>query len=60
MSEQTRIAYLNEYRAARAAKNFDRAIDIVFDAIDRDEKNTSGPRLMDEIRGLHTPATDAA
>jgi hypothetical protein len=55
MSQQTRIAYLAEYRDARATGDYDRAIAIVFDAIEHDATN-DGPRLMDEIRGLHQPA----
>lgn len=60
MSDQTRIAYLSEYRAARASKDFDRALEITFDAMDHDANHPGEPRLMDEIRGLHTRATDAA
>ncbi|SDN18275.1 hypothetical protein [Streptomyces wuyuanensis] len=55
MSQQTRIAYLNEYRAARAKGDYDRAISIVFDAMEHDEANPDEP-LMPEIRGLHQPA----
>jgi hypothetical protein len=55
MPEQTVIAYLAEYRAARAAGDFDRAISIVFDAVEQDANNPTG-RLLDEIRGLHQPA----
>ncbi|GAA2929674.1 hypothetical protein [Streptomyces enissocaesilis] len=56
MSEQTRIAYLAEYRAARAAGDYDRALEIGLAAIDIDNANPDGPRLMDEIRGFHQPA----
>jgi hypothetical protein len=56
MSEQTRVAYLAEYRAARADGDFQRALDIVLDAIDRDEQHPEAPSLTAEIRGLHTPA----
>ena len=55
MSQQTRIAYLAEYRAARADGDFDRAIEMVFDAMDHDATNPDQP-LMPEIRGLHQPA----
>jgi len=51
MPENARIAYLAEYRDARAKGDYERAIDIVFDAVDRDERH-----LLDEIRGLHTKA----
>ncbi len=56
MSEQTVIAVLAEYRAARSADDYDTALDIVFAAIDHDHAHPDGPRLMDEIRGLLTPA----
>lgn len=56
MPEQTVVAYLAEYRNARASGDYDRAIEIVFDAMDHDA-TSDGPRLMDEIRGLHQPAT---
>ncbi|MCP3820089.1 hypothetical protein NLX86_18910 [Streptomyces sp. A3M-1-3] len=56
MSEQTRIAYLAEYRAARADGDYDAAITIVFAALDHDAQHPDQPRLMDELRGLHQPA----
>lgn len=55
MPEQTVIAYLAEYRDARASGDYDRAISIVFDAIEQDATNPT-VRLLDEIRGLHQPA----
>lgn len=56
MPEQTRIAFLAEYRDARAAYDFDRAIEMVFAAMDQDATEPAEPRLMDELRGLHQPA----
>jgi hypothetical protein len=55
MSQQTRAAFLAEYRNARATGDYDRALAIGLAAIDHDATN-DGPRLMDEIRGLHQPA----
>lgn len=52
MPDQTRVAYLAEYRNARANGDYDRAISIVFDAMDHDATNPDEP-LMPEIRGLH-------
>ena len=56
MSSQTRTAFLAEYRAARAAEDFDRALEIGLAAVEYDAANPGEPPLMDEIRGLHTPA----
>ena len=56
MPDQTRVAVLAEYRAARAAEDYQRALDIVLGAIDHDEQHPDQPPLMDEIRGLHLPA----
>jgi hypothetical protein len=56
MSEQTRVAVLAEYRAARAAEDYQRALDIVLGAIDHDEQHPADPPLTAELRGLHTPA----
>jgi antitoxin component HigA of HigAB toxin-antitoxin module len=56
MSEQTRIAVLAEYRAARAAEDYQRALDIVLVAIDHDDEHPTEPPLTAELRGLHLPA----
>jgi hypothetical protein len=56
MSSQTRSAFLAEYRSARAAEDFDRALEIGLAAIDYDRDHPGEPPLMDEIRGLHLPA----
>jgi hypothetical protein len=56
MSSQTRSAFLAEYRSARAAEDFDRALEIGLAAIEYDANHPDEPALMDEIRGLHLPA----
>ncbi|GGX40460.1 hypothetical protein [Streptomyces noursei] len=56
MPENTRIAVLNEYRDAVAKGDLDRQLGIQIAAVDLDQNDPDGPRLMDEIRGLHQPA----
>ncbi|WPO70223.1 hypothetical protein [Streptomyces sp. KN37] len=56
MSEQTRVAFLAEYRSARAVEDFDRALELAFAAMDHDADHPDEPSLMAELRGLHTPA----
>lgn len=56
MPDQTRVAFLNEYRAARAAGDAQRVTDVLLGAIEYDADHPDGPRLMDELRGLDTPA----
>ena len=56
MSSQTRSAFLAEYRSARAAEDFDRALEIGLAAIEHDNDHPGEPSLMAEIRGLHLPA----
>ncbi|MEE6264909.1 hypothetical protein V2E29_04510 [Streptomyces diastatochromogenes] len=56
MPESTRIAYLNEYRDAVAKGDLDRQLGIQIAAIDLDQADPDGPRLMDEIRGFRQPA----
>ncbi|WP_255951577.1 hypothetical protein [Streptomyces odontomachi] len=56
MREQTRIAFLNEYRAARSSGDAQRVTDVLLGAVEYDAAHTDGPRLMDELRGLDTPA----
>ena len=56
MPEQTRVAFLAEYRSARQAEDFDRALEIALAAIDHDAAHPDEPPLMPEIRGLHLPA----
>lgn len=52
MPENTRIALLNEYRDAVAKGDLDRQLSIQIAAIDLDQADPDGPRLMDEMRGL--------
>lgn len=56
MSQQTRAAFLAEYRDARASGDHDRALEIGLAAVEYDAQNPDEPRLMDELRGLHQPA----
>lgn len=56
MPVQTRIAYLAEYRAARATGRFDRALEMALEAWDHDADHPDEPSLMAELRGLHTKA----
>lgn len=56
MSDQTRSAYLAEYRAARAVGDFDRAVEIVFAAMDHDAQHPDEAPLTAELRGLHVKA----
>ncbi|WPO74006.1 hypothetical protein [Streptomyces sp. KN37] len=56
MSEQTRVAYLAEYRKARHEEDFDRALELAFAAMDHDVDHPDEPSLMAELRGLHTKA----
>ena len=56
MSTQTRVAFIAEYRQARKDKDFDRALEIAFAAMDHDEDHPNEPSLMAELRGLHTKA----
>ncbi|MGW2594795.1 hypothetical protein ACWCXC_31640 [Streptomyces sp. NPDC001515] len=55
-TDQLAIALLNEFRGAWSAGNTDRMTDVILAAIDLDHTNPGAPRLMDEIRGLSTPA----
>ncbi|MFG3660261.1 hypothetical protein [Streptomyces sp. NPDC047706] len=56
MPEQTRLAVLAEYRAARADEDYQRALDIAMAAMDHDEAHPDEPPLMPELRGMHLPA----
>ncbi|MGW2861909.1 hypothetical protein [Streptomyces sp. NPDC001205] len=47
-----------EFRAAWAAGDHDRMSEVIVDAIVFDDAHRGGPRLMDEIRGITTPADD--
>ncbi|MFJ8929273.1 hypothetical protein ACIRLA_22110 [Streptomyces sp. NPDC102364] len=56
MSSQTRTAFLAEYRGARAVEDFDRAVEIVFAAMDFDNDHPDEPSLTAELRGMHAKA----
>ncbi|MYX67395.1 hypothetical protein K388_05544 [Streptomyces sp. KhCrAH-43] len=50
------VSLLSEFRAAWSTGNTDRMSDVILAAVDLDHTNPGAPRLMDEIRGLSTPA----
>jgi hypothetical protein len=45
-----------EFRAAWAVGDENRMSEVIVDAIIFDDAHRGGPRLMDEIRGISTPA----
>lgn len=49
---------LTEFRAAWSVGDHDRMSEVIVDAIELDDAHRGGPRLMDEIRGITTPADD--
>lgn len=59
MPPQTRAALLVEYLSARAAGDFDRALEIGIGAFEHDQAHPDEPRLMDELRGLSAEAVAA-
>lgn len=56
MSVQTRTAFLAEYRQARSIEDFDRAVEIVFAAMDFDNDHPDEAGLTAELRGMHVKA----
>ncbi|WP_239919574.1 hypothetical protein [Streptomyces sp. CYG21] len=50
------VSLLSEYRAAKADGDRDRMSHVLLAATDLDHATPGAPRLMDEIRGLSTPA----
>lgn len=48
-----------EFRAAWAVGDENRMAEVIVDAIWLDAATPGGPRLMDEIRGINTPAAVA-
>jgi len=50
------VSLLHEFRGAWSAGDTDRMTDVILAAIDLDQATPGAPRLMDEIRGLSTPA----
>ncbi|MFJ3089064.1 hypothetical protein [Streptomyces sp. NPDC086838] len=55
-TDQLAVTLLHEFRAAWSTGNTDRMSDVILAAADLDHANPGAPRLMDEIRGLSTPA----
>ncbi|MFD8771407.1 hypothetical protein [Streptomyces sp. NPDC059916] len=53
MPNQTRTAFLAEYRKARHDGDFDRALEIAFAAMDHDQDHPDDMPLMPELRGMH-------
>ncbi|MFD9564388.1 hypothetical protein [Streptomyces sp. NPDC059994] len=54
-----RVRLFTEFRAARAVGDENRMAEVIVDAVCLDMADPEGPRLMDEIRGLSTPAAVA-
>ncbi|MFE4857333.1 hypothetical protein [Streptomyces sp. NPDC056670] len=50
------LQLLTEFRAAWSSGDVDRMSEVMIDAIDFDDAHRGGPRLMDEICGIQTPA----
>lgn len=50
------VSLLSEYRAAKAVGDRDRMSHVLLAATDLDHAAPDAPRLIDEIRGLSTPA----
>lgn len=55
-ADQLAVTLLHEFRRAWSTGDTDRMTDVILAAIDLDQSNPGSPRLMDEIRGLSTPA----
>lgn len=55
-ADRLAVSLLHEFRGAWSTGNTDRMTDVILAAIDLDQSNPGSPRLMDEIRGLSTPA----
>ncbi|MFB7647157.1 hypothetical protein ACFC0S_16895 [Streptomyces sp. NPDC056084] len=50
------LQLLTEFRAAWARGDESRMTEVILDAAELDAAHRGGPRLMDEIRGIQTPA----
>ncbi|GHB55705.1 hypothetical protein GCM10010331_49450 [Streptomyces xanthochromogenes] len=50
------LQLLTEFRAAWARGDESRMTEVILDATELDDAHRGGPRLMDEIRGIQTPA----
>ncbi|MEV8523172.1 hypothetical protein AB0451_03290 [Streptomyces sp. NPDC052000] len=57
-ADADRIRLLTEFRAAWHRGDHDAMTEVILAAIDVDWAEPHGPRLMDEIRGIATPADD--
>ncbi|MBB1252908.1 hypothetical protein H3146_05940 [Streptomyces sp. OF3] len=59
-SPQTRVAIIAEFRAARDARDAQKARDIYRAAADHDDTHPDEPSLVDELIGLHVDAMGVA
>ncbi|MFI7890913.1 hypothetical protein ACIFUY_06570 [Streptomyces sp. CACIS-1.16CA] len=55
-ADRLAVSLLSEYRAAASVGDRDAMSAVMLAAIDLDRATPGAPRLMDEIRGLSTPA----
>ncbi|RPK56190.1 hypothetical protein EES43_24420 [Streptomyces sp. ADI96-02] len=55
-ADRLAVSLLSEFRAAWSVGDHDQMTAVVLAAIDLDQAAPGSPRLMDEIRGLNTPA----
>ncbi|MFE2973333.1 hypothetical protein [Streptomyces sp. NPDC059258] len=55
-ADRLAVSLLSEYRAAASVGDRDAMSEVMLAAIDLDRTSPGSPRLMDEIRGLSTPA----
>ncbi|MEU2674190.1 hypothetical protein ABZ622_36075 [Streptomyces sp. NPDC007164] len=55
-TDRLAVSLLDEFRAAWSVGDHDQMTAVILAAIDLDQTTPGEPRLMDEIRGLNTPA----
>ena len=55
-ADRLAVSLLHEFRGAWSVGDTDRMTDVILAAVELDQTNPGAPRLMDEIRGLSTPA----
>ncbi|MGW9245772.1 hypothetical protein [Streptomyces badius] len=55
-ADRLAVSLLSEFRAAWSVGDHDQMSAVMLAAIDLDRTSPGSPRLMDEIRGLSTPA----
>ncbi|MFF3128536.1 hypothetical protein ACFVRD_41135 [Streptomyces sp. NPDC057908] len=55
-TDRLAVSLLDEFRAAWSAGDRDQMSHVMLAAIELDQSAPGEPRLMDEIRGLNTPA----